>query len=231
MHVPTPPNSAAFVQLRDFITSCMRMAHVYQPVMLRVLIEADGHASARAIAAAFLSRDESQLEYYEQITKRMPGRVLASHGLVQRDGNGFRLLPDVSQLTPDEKAELIALCDRAEQTYLEHRGARLFDHRRAGLGDISGTDRYEVLARAGRRCELCGVSADERALEVDHMIPRKYGGSDDRSNLQALCYKCNANKGARDATDFRAVRVGMEATAAHSVALRTAPLLPRTRWR
>src|SRR3954471_2138407 len=98
MHVPTPPNSAAFVQLRDFITSCMRMAHVYQPVMLRVLIEADGHASARAIAAAFLSRDDTQLEYYEQITKRMPGRVLASNGLVQRDGNGFRLLPDVSQL-------------------------------------------------------------------------------------------------------------------------------------
>src|SRR5215207_8969152 len=105
MHVPTPTRSAAFVQLRDFITRRMRMAHVYQPVMLRVLIEADGHASTRAIAAAFLSRDESQLEYYEQITKRMPGRVLASHGLVQREGNGFRLLPDVSKLTPDEKAE------------------------------------------------------------------------------------------------------------------------------
>jgi hypothetical protein len=29
------------------------------------------------------------------------------------------------------------------------------------------------------------------------------------SNLQALCYKCNANKGARDATDLRAVREQM----------------------
>jgi diadenosine tetraphosphate (Ap4A) HIT family hydrolase len=42
-------------------------------------------------------------------------------------------------------------------------------------------------------------------LEVDHILPRRHGGSDDRANLQALCYKCNANKGARDATDFREV--------------------------
>ena len=63
-----------------------------------------------------------------------------------------------------------------------------------------------MLRRAGFRCELCGVPADERALEVDHIVPRRHAGSDDRSNLQALCYKCNANKGARDDTDFRAVR-------------------------
>jgi ATP adenylyltransferase len=55
------------------------------------------------------------------------------------------------------------------------------------------------------------VSADERALEVDHIIPRRHGGSDDRSNLQALCWKCNANKGARDDTDFRNVREEMNA--------------------
>ncbi|WP_236038892.1 HIT family protein [Belnapia arida] len=30
-------------------------------------------------------------------------------------------------------------------------------------------------------------------------------------NLQALCWQCNANKGGRDATDFRAVRDGLEA--------------------
>jgi HNH endonuclease/Scavenger mRNA decapping enzyme C-term binding len=49
---------------------------------------------------------------------------------------------------------------------------------------------------------------EERAVEVDHIVPCKLGGTDDLSNLQALCYLCNANKGARDATDFRAVREG-----------------------
>ena len=69
--------------------------------------------------------------------------------------------------------------------------------------------RYDVLKRAGFRCELCGISAEERALEVDHILPRRHGGSDDHTNLQALCYKCNANKCAPDDTDLRAVREQM----------------------
>jgi diadenosine tetraphosphate (Ap4A) HIT family hydrolase len=73
--------------------------------------------------------------------------------------------------------------------------------------------RYEVLKRAGGRCELCGVSIEERAIEVDHIVPGRHGGTDNAVNLQALCYKCNANKGARDATDFRAVREGQAARA------------------
>ena len=69
-----------------------------------------------------------------------------------------------------------------------------------------GTLRYEVLKRARFRCELCGVSADIRALEVDHIVPRNRGGTDDPDNLQALCYSCNSMKRDRDATDFRKVR-------------------------
>jgi len=54
----------------------MRMAHIYQPVMLKELLERGGKAKIRDIAAAFLARHESQLEYYEEITKNMPGKVL-----------------------------------------------------------------------------------------------------------------------------------------------------------
>ena len=66
--------------------------------------------------------------------------------------------------------------------------------------------RYEVLKRAKFHCELCGISAKEKALEVDHILPRSKGGEDDISNLQALCYSCNAMKGNKDDTDFREVR-------------------------
>jgi ATP adenylyltransferase len=62
------------------------------------------------------------------------------------------------------------------------------------------------LKRAGYRCELCGISADETAIEVDHIIPRKHGG-DELTN-----FKCNANKGARDNTDSRTIREGRDAT-------------------
>jgi diadenosine tetraphosphate (Ap4A) HIT family hydrolase len=93
------------------------------------------------------------------------------------------------------------------------RGDRVYDHRRTALGDLSGTVRYDVLKRAGFRCELCGSPADEKALEVDHILPRKHGGKDLLENLQALCWQCNANKGDRDAIDFRAVRHGLQAKA------------------
>lgn len=46
---------------------------------------------------------------------------------------------------------------------------------------------------------------------MDHIVPRKHGGKDDLTNLQALCFRCNANKGARDDEDFRAVREGLNA--------------------
>jgi diadenosine tetraphosphate (Ap4A) HIT family hydrolase len=50
---------------------------------------------------------------------------------------------------------------------------------------------------------LCGATKKERRLEVDHIKPRSKGGTNDPSNLQALCYQCNRAKGAKDDRDFR----------------------------
>jgi ATP adenylyltransferase len=84
----------------------MRMSHIYQPVVLKTLLQGRGHASLRAIAAAFLAKDESQLEYYEEVTKAMPGKVLAKHHLVERTAGGYRIAVDESKLTASERAEL-----------------------------------------------------------------------------------------------------------------------------
>jgi hypothetical protein len=85
------------------------MSHIYQPVMLKELLTRGGRAKIRDIAAAFLARDESQLEYYEEITKNMPGKVLAGHGIVAREGDGYRLAIEASALSADEKDELVRL--------------------------------------------------------------------------------------------------------------------------
>jgi ATP adenylyltransferase len=91
----------------------MRMSHIYQPVMLKTLLERGGEANLRTIAAAFLAHDESQLEYYEEITKVMPGKVLSKHGLVERSGTSYRLKPDIAELSPREREELVQYCDEA----------------------------------------------------------------------------------------------------------------------
>ena len=185
--------ASVFDRLQSFIQTQMRMSHIYQPVMIKELLQHGGRASIRQIAAAFLARDDGQLEYYEQITKSMPGKVLGKHGIVERDGEQYRLT-EASSITSEERKELVRMCDAAIETYLQKRGAAVYDHRRAASGYLSGSLRYEVLKRAGFRCELCGIPGNERALEVDHILPRKHGGEDDLTNLQALCFKCNANK-------------------------------------
>jgi diadenosine tetraphosphate (Ap4A) HIT family hydrolase len=200
-----------FAHLKHFIGNVMQMSHVYQPVMLMTLIERGGQASVREIASNILAHDESQIEYYEQITKNMPGPVLRKRGVVVQRGQrrivGYEL-PDFGTLTGEQKAELIALCQAKLREQVERRGEAIWSHRKVSGGYISGTIRYEVLKRAMFRCELCGVPKDEKWLEVDHIVPRNKGGSDDESNLQALCYSCNAMKRDTDDTDFRGMAEG-----------------------
>lgn len=63
--------------------------------------------------------------------------------------------------------------------------------RRAALKDAT---RQAVFDRDGHRCRSCGATQD---LGVDHVVPWSRGGSDDPDNLQTLCRRCNASKGAR----------------------------------
>lgn len=53
-----------YEQLVDFLSSKMKMSHVYQPLLIRGLVDAGGSATLRQLAQFFLSQDESQLLYY-----------------------------------------------------------------------------------------------------------------------------------------------------------------------
>lgn len=193
----------AFNSLEHFIRNEMRMSHIYQPVMLLELLTSKGAGSVNQIAKALLSHDASQIEYYEQITKNMVGKVLTKNRrITEREGDRFRL-KNFEALTSDEVSALAALCQTKIDEYVGKRGEAIWAHRRKSSGYVPGTARYEILKRAKFRCELCGISADEKALEVDHILPRNLGGSDEEHNLQALCYSCNATKRDRDNADFR----------------------------
>lgn len=53
--------------------------------------------------------------------------------------------------------------------------------------------RRNVHARCGWICQHCGATDPER-LQVDHIVPWSWGGSDDIENLQTLCSSCNSAK-------------------------------------
>ena len=95
------------------------------------------------------------------------------------------------------------LCQIKINEFKDKRGDSIWEHRRRNHRPISGSIRFEVLSRAKFKCELCGISAEEKSLEVDHIMPKSLGGKDDLVNYQALCYSCNAAKRNTDDTDFR----------------------------
>jgi 5-methylcytosine-specific restriction endonuclease McrA len=58
----------------------------------------------------------------------------------------------------------------------------------------SRSTRFKVLERDGYRCRYCGRTSDEIALDVDHVVPVREGGTDDLDNLVSACVDCNSGK-------------------------------------
>ena len=79
--------------------------------------------------------------------------------------------------------ELKNLLIKKLEDFKNKRGNKIWKHRRISTGHIPESVRHEVLKRAKFRCELYGISADDKALEVDHIIPLNKSGSDDPSNF------------------------------------------------
>ena len=181
------------------------MSHIYQPVMLKLLLENRGRSSKTKIAKALLEQDRSQVDYYETITTNMVGRVLTKNrGITKKNKHDYHLI-GFDELTKDEIAELVSICESKIDEYISKRGDSPWAHRKKSSGVISGSIRHKVLVQAKYRCLACGISAEHKALEVDHILPRNLGGSDELHNLQALCYSCNSAKRDQDDTDLKKV--------------------------
>ena len=63
--------------------------------------------------------------------------------------------------------------------------------------------RMKVLLRDNYVCQQCKAHASE----VDHIIPVALTGSDELSNLQALCSKCHKKKTSEDVNKIKKARI------------------------
>lgn len=190
-----------YQDLVDFLENRMRMSQIYQPLLIRALVDAGGAATLRQLAQAFLVQDESQLLFYEKRIKDMPLRILKKHGVVTSQGPLVSLL--TSELTYQQRATIRQLCEQKMQAFIAQRGLEIWDYRLLESSPIPKDMRFRVLQESGGRCSLCGKTSKESPLEVDHIIPRSRGGSNDYENLQVLCKECNGAKSNQDLTDFR----------------------------
>ena len=142
------------------------MSHIYKPVMLLAVIRSGGKANKRQIAEQFVLNDAQQVDYYRsKIVHPMPGKRLIRDGLLEKHGDTYQLTGLLSKLTSQQMAEVEAVLEGRITSYLEGRNP---------FGDsnhdaVAGSVRYEVLRRAGSRCELCGVSSRDMQIDVDHI--------------------------------------------------------------
>jgi 5-methylcytosine-specific restriction endonuclease McrA len=64
---------------------------------------------------------------------------------------------------------------------------------------FTGAERIEIirelLGKQNWRCAYCRGRLRLHRATVDHVMPRRVGGSDERENLLAVCKPCNEQKG------------------------------------
>lgn len=114
-----------FEQLSHFILNQMKMQRIYQPVMLRELLNRNGSASTVEIAKALLNYDVSQIKHYEYITKNMVGKVLTNkRGITARDKDQYSLI-GFEGLNEDERVKLINFCEAKIDEFIKKRGEKI----------------------------------------------------------------------------------------------------------
>ena len=188
-------------ELKEFIKDKMRLSHLYQPLLIKELIENGGKATIRQLAISFLKNDESQISYFEKRIKDMPLKILAKHGIITRHDDLVEL--NVDKISFENKCEINKLCDDKIFEFVSQKGMGVWDYRFLDNENIPDSLRYLVLKESNGRCALCGITKEERPLDVDHIIPRSKGGKTVYENLQVLCSKCNRSKNNKDDQDFR----------------------------
>ncbi|MFM8856389.1 MAG: HNH endonuclease [Actinomycetota bacterium] len=139
---------------------------------------------------------------YESRLKKMPVPVLKRHEVLVKNGNLISL--NTHELSLEERRAIISECESKISEFIKARGLTTWSGL-LELDPVPESIRYQVLKR-DRRCVLCGAGTDSGPLQVDHIVPRSQGGSNDLSNLQVLCALCNRGKSNRDDEDFRLKR-------------------------
>lgn len=137
------------------------------------------------------------------------GVVLDSEDLRRASGNASEWARRVRELRNEEGMNIVTHNDRSD---LRPGQYMLVDTNPipSFARTMSKETRAYVLDRNGFTCQMCGAAAGEphpydparkTRLHIGHIIDKSKGGTDEPSNLRAICSVCN--EGAQNATLIR----------------------------
>jgi 5-methylcytosine-specific restriction endonuclease McrA len=140
------------------------------------------------------SRDKLRQHFLANI-----GKVMSSDELREAAGGITEWARRVRELRNEEGFQILTHNDRSE---LKPGQYMLYDAKPlpAFQRDVSKELRSQVLDRNGYTCQMCGAAAGElhpydsgrkTRLHIGHIVDKSVGGSDDLSNLKAVCSICN----------------------------------------
>lgn len=127
------------------------------------------------------------------------GEVLESDTLQEVSGGASEWARRIRELRNEEGYQILTHNDRADlkpgQYLLENPKPQP-----AFAREISKETRAYVLDRNGFTCQMCGAVAGEphpydpnrkTRLHIGHIVDKSMGGTDDPTNLRAICSVCN----------------------------------------
>jgi len=148
-------------------------------------------------------RDPDRLHHR---ARQADGGQFTFNGITRYDQGAYDLVGG-EELSDAEREELLQLCRQRLDAFRMQRGEEvgcLLTQKPAASGTGAVTARRSA-ARSKSGCSPVPAAAanaagqavawqtpHQRALEVDHIVPMNQGGTGDLSNLQALCFRCNA---------------------------------------
>jgi HNH endonuclease len=65
------------------------------------------------------------------------------------------------------------------------------NNHRTGATRLTPARRRRLILARGSRCEVCGVAASDRQLDIHHVVGVLLGGDDSEGNLMVLCFACH----------------------------------------
>jgi|SRR3989344_5499997 len=135
-----------------------------------------------AISDLYLSKELSAKEISEELFSKT--KILITPRSIQRRLKSLNIIRSFS-------AAFNLAIKKGRKSYAHLRRSVKSSDMRKG---IQPKLRYQVMQKDGFKCVLCGKNANEDRLEIDHIKPVVYGGTNELRNLHTLCSECNKGK-------------------------------------